>query len=296
MPKPKFQRADAFEQTKPTPSVPASGTVPYINAGEMNSAVYENGASSFPMSGFEDPVEKENEALREKIAATEEEKDLWRQQAEELRYQLEAQSSGIVIQDGGLAVQGFQFSPTGLIAPDAAQITREAWNQVGKLLFRLEGSIQWLIGDWVVYGEGRYGDIKKIAEIFGRKPETLYNYASVSRSIETSRRREVLSFGHHYEVIGLEPDEQDEALTYAVEHNLSVAAFRKLLRGDGSKPSPTLSGGLDTDKSYNAMKKLMQRDPVTLKPQERETARLRLLELRRWIDEMERRLIEQDNA
>lgn len=162
--------------------------------------------------------ESEAQALQEKAA-----------QADWLRQQLAQQSNGLAIQEDGLVVEGFRFSPTGLVSPD--RVSPQEWRRVGDLLFRLEGSIQWLIGDWLVYGERlEYGDIKKIAEDMGRDEHTLYNYKTVSRAIESSRRRELISFSHHYEVMGLPVDKQEYALSYLERDRMNLKDFRKWIK------------------------------------------------------------------
>jgi hypothetical protein len=255
MPKPKFQRADAFDQSKPTTPGSGSGAVPYINAKEANSAIYENGASSFPMSGFEDPVEKQNEALKGQIA--------------DLMEQIQSRTSDLVAQDGTLIVQGFQFTPTGLIVPQDVEL--EAWEQVGAMLQRLEGSIQWLIGDWFAYAQNvKWGEATVIAERLGYEASTIHSYASVCRAVDSLIRIKELSFAHHRLVMGLSPDQQVAWLQYAAAKNLSVAAFRREL---DIESTPALSSGLDTDKSYKAMKKLIRRNPATAKVEDHEEAR-----------------------
>jgi hypothetical protein len=276
MPKPKFQRADAFDQSKPT--IPAAD-VPYINAGAMNSAVYENGASSFPMSGFEDPVEKENQVLKGQLA--------------ELMQQLEGRTSDLAVHDGTLLVHGFQFSRTGLIAPEA--FSEEVWEQVGNLLFRLEGSIQWLIGDWLAYGANlRYGDIRKLAQALGRDENTLTNYKLVCQSVEFPRRRGNLSFGHHEAIYTLDSEDQETALAYAEDSGLSVAKFRKWLREwqlgkkgyDRTSLLPPYGPAEAPASAWKGLIKLSQRDPFTYKPREKEELLEYAQQLRDWIDDL----------
>ena len=52
----------------------------------------------------------------------------------------------------------------------------------------------------------------------------------VSRQIETSRRREVLSWSHHKEVAALEPDEQDEFLDKAIDEGWTRNELRTHVR------------------------------------------------------------------
>lgn len=183
---------------------------------------------AMPRTTIVHQLQQENTTLQKELD------DLRTQQQKEvddLRIQLQSRTSALSVQDGSLMVHDFQFTPKGLIAPQ--NMDHASWQQVGDLLFKLEGSLQWLIGDWLVYGEDlKYGDIPKFAAMMGKDEKTLRNYMSVSRAVELSRRRDNLSFGHHEAVTKLLPGEQSEALNYAAEHSMSVAAFRKLVRGN----------------------------------------------------------------
>lgn len=267
MAKPKPARESAFgEDEEP---------IPYIPVSEVN-PIYEKGFAGLSTAKYIDPLEVKNEALAQQVADTETEKEAWRQHAEQLQEQLAAQASGITVQDGGLVVQGFQFSPTGLIAPE--DVSFEAWEQVGGLLFRLEGSIQWLIGDWLLYGADlKYGDIKQIADAMERSEQTFYNIMDVCRGVESSRRREHLSFAHHAEVKKLSPENQTWALEFAESARYNVKDFRKWIKigmpeaGLPKEITSGSSGGVDpieiTEEIHirpllSAFKSLMQKDPV----------------------------------
>jgi hypothetical protein len=180
----------------------------------------------------------------------------------------------------------FKITPCGLEIGDGAE--QKDWEEAGQFIFQVDSGIQWTIGDWLAYGLNlQYGDIPKLADRFGRDEKTLHHYKQICEKFEFTRRRVDLTFGHHEAVRALTSYEQDQALAYAAEQNLSVAALRKLIKGE---TSPALPSGLDTDKSYKAMKRLSRRDPATLKPEEREEAHLHLLDLERWIKEMRIRI------
>lgn len=120
---------------------------------------------------------------------------------------------------------GVTVSSTALVCPQ--QLTIDEWRSLGRTLRQLEESIQWWLGDWWHYGFHRYGERKTAvtAKTFARGKAfgTLMNYGWVAGKVETSRRREVLSFSHHAVVAPLEPDEQERWLAVAVESKLSVA-------------------------------------------------------------------------
>lgn len=232
--------------------------------------------------------ESEANALRERAARA----DHLMVQLEDLKAQLQSHTSNLLVQDGSLMVQGFQFTPTGLITPES--FSEESWQQIGLLLFKLEGSLQWLIGDWLVYGvDLHYGDIAQIAAALGRDSATLHNYASVSRNVEFSLRSENLSYNHHVLIAPLPSPRQLEALIYATEHHLSVAAFRQWLKGE----SPKLpAGGMAPDivSISREIKHLMGQDLSHFKPQNKAALLAHLTQLRRLIDTIESKVIAED--
>src|SRR4051794_20519265 len=76
----------------------------------------------------------------------------------------------------------------------------EDWRDIGRQIGRASSRLQWQIGDWWIYGEHRYGERRALieADIWdGPAFQTCMNWASVCRAFPTSRRREVLTFGHH---------------------------------------------------------------------------------------------------
>src|SRR5687767_11538908 len=75
----------------------------------------------------------------------------------------EAEGDNALLINNQIHIGPFTLTSTGLQIQAGA--TQDEWSKVGELLFRLEGSIQWLIGDWLAYGEDiKWGDVKKIAE------------------------------------------------------------------------------------------------------------------------------------
>lgn len=125
---------------------------------------------------------------------------------------------------------GVTISRTALVCP--RQLTLDEWKSLGCALKQFEGSIQWWLGDWWHYGFHRYRERKAMVTAkgtFGREYafQTLMNYGYVAGKVETSRRREVLSFSHHVVVAALEPDQQERWLDIAVREKLSVAKLEQ---------------------------------------------------------------------
>jgi len=232
--------------------------------------------------------ESEANALRERAARAEQ----LAEQIEDLKVQLQSHTSNLLVQDGSLVVQGFQFTPTGLIVPES--FSEESWQQIGLLLFKLEGAIQWLIGDWLVYGvDLHYGDIGQIAAALGRDRQTLTEYAYVCRNVELLVRTNNLSYGHHKLIAPLPSPQQRKALAYATQHQLSVSAFRQWLKGEPPRLAAKNESS-DIVSISREIKNLMGRDLSHFKPQNKAALLAQITQLRRLIDEIESQVVEED--
>jgi hypothetical protein len=124
----------------------------------------------------------------------------------------ESKSEALAIMaNEGIRVGALIWKPTGLIVD--GDVTREDWEQTGKLLKQLTTSMQWLIGDWVLAAEElSYGDREAFAANIGFSVKTIYEYSYVARNVEFSIRMENLDFGHHQLVAGM--DSQEEQLRW----------------------------------------------------------------------------------
>lgn len=114
--------------------------------------------------------------------------------------------------DGSLRVHDYRLTGVGL-DPDIVAEDKGQWQLLGQLLFRLDHSIQWLIGDWLLHGEANsWGRHEDIARELGYEVKTLYDYRYVARNVHFSVRTENLSFGHHKLVAHLDAGEQGQWL------------------------------------------------------------------------------------
>jgi hypothetical protein len=105
----------------------------------------------------------------------------------------------------------------GLTLPE--DLSENDWTEIGRALGRVQQATQWWIGDWWAFGvEQRYGARRALVESEewgGPDFQTCMNAASVCRAFaETSRRREVLSFKHHAEVMALSKKQADRLLSW----------------------------------------------------------------------------------
>ena len=127
-----------------------------------------------------------------------------------------------------LSVPG-EITPTSLTIPE--HLSFEDWMAVGAGLKNVEQSIMFWIGDWLVYGEGHYGEQwTQVTDVSQYSPKTISNAMWVAKKVPVARRREDLSYGHHVEVASLEPHEQSEWLKRAKDEELPRDKMRALIR------------------------------------------------------------------
>jgi hypothetical protein len=111
------------------------------------------------------------------------------------------------------------------------RLSFDAWLALGKDLSIVVDSSAWCLGDWLIYGENVYPSRYRDAiERTSLDYKTLRNYAWVARRFPVSRRRDMLSFGHHAEVAGLPEPEQDYWLRKAEELGWSRNQTRREVR------------------------------------------------------------------
>ena len=119
-------------------------------------------------------------------------------------------------------------TPTALILPDA--LSDDEWQRIGEQLHYVQGSILWWLGDWAAFGERKYGDLKKAADVTGYDPDTIRHAKWVSDTFEVWRRRHTLSWSHHREVAALPEAEQDAWLGRAEEGRWDRTRLRLEIR------------------------------------------------------------------
>lgn len=118
--------------------------------------------------------------------------------------------------------------------------TFKQWEEVGEFIRKAEGAVHFWIGDWLNYGEKKYGEMYTQAlDETKYKYQTLVNDVWVASKVEFSRRRENLSYKHHQEVASLEPDEQVKLLDIAEKNDIKSKEFRKVVRDFKSKIKPS---------------------------------------------------------
>jgi len=128
------------------------------------------------------------------------------------------------------------------------QSTKEEWQNYGEILKRVDEAKQWAIGDWLCDGKRHYGDglYKEAEKVLGYDQAKLRQLKSLADNFELLRRRNNVSWSHHYEVAPLKritenkngklelsdkPDKEkmQELLKKAEKEGLSVRELRELV-------------------------------------------------------------------
>lgn len=143
-------------------------------------------------------------------------------------------------------------SETGLTL--AENLSYAEWEQVGFQIAKIGRSMQWWIGDWINYGNKKYGETYKAAiEATGFCYQTVQKFSLVSQVFEMQRRRCILTFNHHVEVRGLEKAQQDELLDRAEHEGWSCSRLRKEvwnLRNIGEQVDNETDGSEEFDNEH----------------------------------------------
>jgi hypothetical protein len=122
----------------------------------------------------------------------------------------------------------------------------EEWARHGHRLGAAGRGASWWIGDWLNYGEAKYGEhYIRASVITGYEVQSLMNMAYVASHFEISRRRENVSWSHHAELAALPPGEQDAWLDRVEAARISVRELRQERRRLEATPARehTLSAG-----------------------------------------------------
>lgn len=105
----------------------------------------------------------------------------------------------------------------------------DQWQEVSSELVQMQRSINWWLGDLIVYGEAQIGD-----EIYQYFPEDvsvshLDRCAHVSRSYPSGERNPRVSWSHHYLASGLPISMRRAALYRAEMDMLNTSQFKTYL-------------------------------------------------------------------
>lgn len=128
-----------------------------------------------------------------------------------------------------LVVGNFALAPCGLTPVGSPSF--DDWRQVGQWLQFAGGAVHWWIGDWLNYGERKYGEkYAEAVEATGFDYDTLKGDRWVAQQIELVRRRHNLPFAYHREVAALTAAQQDRLLAKAEKEEWTRAELREAVK------------------------------------------------------------------
>ena len=128
-------------------------------------------------------------------------------------------------------------------------------------VLRTEKALKWWIGDFVNFGESKYGEkYAQALDATNFNLDDLTRYAYVCRNVPPNRRVPGLSMSAHYVVARLPGPKQQHYLKKAKDEGLSSATLREIVKvaepnetkkGRPPKPKKTFDSWLETYFSQN---------------------------------------------
>ncbi len=109
------------------------------------------------------------------------------------------------------------------------ELTFEEWQTLGNELAPVAKSIAFIVGDWINYGQTRYGEkYHEAIRTTGLAYETLRVYSHVAQRIDLLSRNNNLDWTHHKVIARCkDAEKQKHWLDIAEKHDLSVSRLRK---------------------------------------------------------------------
>lgn len=129
------------------------------------------------------------------------------------------------------------ITATSLTVKEGTEIN--PWLDLTDNLFKLKRRIKelegretiWSLADALNFGESTWSEeYAQALDPNECNPKTAGNWMRVAKKFEPSRRREKLTFSHHYAVYNLQPADQDKMLDEAEQEGYSVGQLRKRVR------------------------------------------------------------------
>src|SRR3990167_5467641 len=139
-------------------------------------------------------------------------------------------------------IENCQITKTGLKFSE--RLSFEEWQEVGKQLQKIHGSIQWWIGDWLKFGERKYGETYTQAiEETGLDYDTLATYKRIAEVFEFTPRGVNLSWSAHREIASAPKEKQIELLEKADKEMMTSREIKEVVKQMNALPTPELPDG-----------------------------------------------------
>jgi hypothetical protein len=122
-----------------------------------------------------------------------------------------------------------------------AEIEYDRYEGLGAFLGEVKSRINFYLGDWLIFGEGTFGERFGQAGIAtGLSEQTLLRIMAVCRGVPPSRRRDGVSWSVHAAVYTLPAREQRTWLARAAEHAWGYAELRKAMQAARRDEAPPM--------------------------------------------------------
>lgn len=137
---------------------------------------------------------------------------------------------------------------SGALTPRALNLPGEIeWDRyegLGAFLGEFKSRINFYLGDWLIFGEGTFGErFAQAGEATGLSEQTLLRTMAICRGIPPSRRHDRLSWSVHSCVASLPAREQRTWLSRAEERGWGYAELRKAMQAARHDERPQLLNG-----------------------------------------------------
>lgn len=117
----------------------------------------------------------------------------------------------------------------GLVFPKEMEYAE--WQEIGQHLQLMSKAMPWWVGDWLNFGEAKYGETYTQAiALTGEKYQTLLNWKSVAKRVPLDVRHPCLSWSAHAEVASLPSEQQAEWLDRVEANSWTREELRKAMR------------------------------------------------------------------
>lgn len=136
----------------------------------------------------------------------------------------------------------FIFSPNGLTVEGKPKF--EEWEEVGHMLAVQARGIQFMVGDWLNWGEANFGELAaQVIDARSWSPSTVAVYRHVAGKVPAECRflDRGLDYAHHQAVAALAPKEQKKWLRQALgdggaEEHWPVTRLKAAIKDGGDAP------------------------------------------------------------
>jgi N6-adenosine-specific RNA methylase IME4 len=141
----------------------------------------------------------------------------------------------IINSETGEILSDVAWRGVSLHIPEAT--TFEEWSRLGKTLQQMERSVMWWIGDWLRFGERKYGETyTQAVEATGYSLDACKNAKWVAEAYaEPSTRVDGLTWTHHREVAALPPADRAAVLARAASEGLSTRETKALAKREKNR-------------------------------------------------------------